>query len=108
MPKKYQPSGEGGTHSPPAMLHHLKKPKWLPGGPKMADGVLKGVYQWVFGYSMQLSINKHSFYEKKLRRRKNGKKMGKKKGLLKIVATTSLPAVDRPNADRCNAVLSCH
>ena len=24
-----------------------------------------------------------------------------------IVATTSLPAVDRPNADRCNAARSC-
>ena len=41
---KYQPSGEGGTRSPPAMLHRLQNPIWPPGGPKMADGVWKGVY----------------------------------------------------------------
>ena len=34
---------------------------------------------------------------------KNGKKKKKKKIRMKIVATTSLPAVDRPNADRWNA-----
>ena len=34
---KYQPSGEGGTRSPPAMPHRLQNPKWRPGGPKMAD-----------------------------------------------------------------------
>ena len=39
---------------------------------------------------------------------KNGKKTGgkKKKRRMKIVATTSLPAVDRPNADRWNAARS--
>ena len=36
------------------------------------------------------------------REKKNGKKK-KKKRRMKIVATTSLPAVDRPNADRWNA-----
>ena len=36
---------------------------------------------------------------------KTGKKR-KKKILMKIVATTSLPAVDRPNADRWNAARS--
>ena len=36
-----------------------------------------------------------------------GKKRGKKeKRLMIIVATTSLPAVDRPNADRWNAARS--
>ena len=34
---KYQPSGAGGTRSPPATPHRL------PGGPKMAEGVWKGV-----------------------------------------------------------------
>ena len=34
----YQPSGEGGTRSPPA------KSKMAARGPKMADGVWKGVY----------------------------------------------------------------
>ena len=38
---KYQPSGEGGTRSPPAPP---AKSKWPPGGSKMADGVLKDVY----------------------------------------------------------------
>ena len=37
--EKYQHSGAGGTRSPPAT------PNRLPVGPKMADGVLKGV-QW--------------------------------------------------------------
>ena len=35
---------------------------------------------------------------------KNGEK---KKRLMERVATTSLPAVDRPNADRWNAAHSC-
>ena len=41
--------------------------------------------------------------------KKNGKKNGKKKKKIrmKIVATTSLPAVDRPNADRWNTARSC-
>ena len=39
---------------------------------------------------------------------KKKKKTGKKrKRRMKIVATTSLPAVDRPNADRWNAARSC-
>ena len=42
--RKHQPSGEGGTRSPPATPHRLQNPKWPPGGPKMADGVWKGVY----------------------------------------------------------------
>ena len=47
--------------------------------------------------------------EKKNGGKKNGKKNGEKKEekrLMKIVATTSLPAVDRPNADRWDAALS--
>ena len=44
IPLKYQPSGAGGTRSPPATPHRLQNPKWLPVGPKMADGVWKGVY----------------------------------------------------------------
>ena len=30
--------------APPAAQHRLKNPKWPPVGPKMADGVRKGVY----------------------------------------------------------------
>ena len=43
-----------------------------------------------------------------MRKGRNGgeKKWGKKR-LMIIVATTSLPAVERPNADRWNAALSC-
>ena len=41
---KYQPTGEGGTRSPPATPHHLQNPKWPPGGPIMVEGVWKGVY----------------------------------------------------------------
>ena len=39
----YQPSGAGGTRSPPSTPHRLQNPKWRPGGPKMADVVWKGV-----------------------------------------------------------------
>ena len=41
---KYQPSGEGGTRSPPATPQRLQNLIWPPGGPKMADGIWKGVY----------------------------------------------------------------
>ena len=37
---------------------NLKNPTWPPGGPKIADGVWKGVYPQVFGRSKQLSLNK--------------------------------------------------
>ena len=41
----------------------------------------------------------------KEKREKRGKKTEKR--LMEIVATTSLPAVDRPNADRWNAARLC-
>ena len=55
---KYQPSGKRGAHSPPETPHCLQNPKWPPVGPKMANGVWKGVYLEVFGRSKQLSLNK--------------------------------------------------
>merc|ERR1711954_388923 len=62
------------------MGHRLQNPKWPPGGPKMADGVWKGVY--VFGHSKQLSLNK--FFDlstPSMRKgRDGGKKTGKKTG----------------------------
>ena len=68
-----------------------------------------------FGLSKQLSLNKFfdpstpSMRKGRDGGKKNGKKNGgekKKKIRMKIVATTSLPAVDRPNADRWNAARS--
>ena len=56
--KEYQPSGEGGTRSPPATPHRLQNRKCPPGGPKMANRVWKGVYLSVFGRSKQLSLIK--------------------------------------------------
>ena len=50
--EEYQPSGEGGTRSPPATPHRLQNPKCLPADPKMADGA------WVFGRSKQFLRNK--------------------------------------------------
>ena len=52
---EYQSSGAGGTRLPPATSHRLQNPKWPPVGPKMADGVLKGVKG---GHSKQLLQNK--------------------------------------------------
>ena len=37
-------AAKGVARSPPATPNRLRNPKWLPGGPKMADGVWKGVY----------------------------------------------------------------
>ena len=55
---------------PGALAHRLQRRNDIKAarGPKMADGVSKGVYSWVFGRSHQLLINKffgseHSFYE---------------------------------------------
>ena len=61
----HQPTGKGGTRSPPA------NPKWPPGGPKMADGVWKGVYSQVFEHSKQLSLNKFFDPEKKRKKKKD-------------------------------------
>ena len=41
-----------------APAHHLQNPKWPPGGPKIADGVWKGVFPQIFGHFKQLSQNK--------------------------------------------------
>ena len=75
----------------------------------MAEGVWKGVYPKVFGRSKQLLLNK--FFDPStpsMRKGRDGEKNGGKKRerRMKIVATTSLPAVDRPNADRWNAARS--
>ena len=56
----------------------------------MADGVGKG----------QLSLNK--FFDPSTPSVKKANS-GEENRLMRIVATTSLPAVDRPNADRWNA-----
>ena len=68
----------------------------------------------VFGRSKQLSQNKFfhpSTPSMRKGRDEEGKKRGgktgkKKKRLMEIVATTSLPTVDRPNVDRWNAARS--
>ena len=41
----YQPCGEGGPRSPLAVVGNPYcplNPKWMSGGPKMADGIWKG------------------------------------------------------------------
>ena len=60
-----------------ALTHRLQNPKWLLGGPKMADRIWKGAYPPVFGHSCQLSLNK--FFDR---------------------STLSLLPVDRLNADQ--------
>ena len=80
-------------------------------GPLNGRGGLEKCLPQVFGRSKQLSLNK--FFDPStpsMRKGRDGgeKKRGeKKKRLMIIVATTSLPAVDRPNADRWNAACSC-
>ena len=73
----------------------------------MADGIWKGVYPLVFGRAHQLSLNR--FFDPStpsMRKGRDGGNGGKKKKIrMKIVATTSLPAVDRPNAARSRQYL---
>ena len=101
--QEYQPSGIGGTRSLPATPCRLQNPKWLPGGPKMADGVWKGAYSWVLWalanfWKIIFLIQAFLLWENVVtEEKKRGEE--KKKRRLKIVATTSLPAVNRPNAD---------
>ena len=68
----------------------------------MAEEVWKGVYPQVFGRSKQLSLNK--FFDPStpsMRKGCNGEKNRKKrKRLMIIVATTSMPAVDRQPPER--------
>ena len=75
----------------------------------MADRVWKGAYPYVFGRSKQLTQNKFfdpSTPSMRKGRARGGKKREKRKRTMRIVATTSLPAVDCPNADRWNAARS--
>ena len=73
----------------------------------MAKGVWKGVYPWVFGRSRQRSQNK--FLDpstpsmRKVDDGEEKRKKKRKKRMAFLVATTSLPAVYRPNDDRWNA-----
>ena len=68
-------------------LQRLQNPKWPPGGPKMAEGVWKGVHPQVFGCSKQLSPNKF-FYPSTpcMRKGRDGEKREKRKRLMIIVA----------------------
>ena len=82
-------------------------------GPKNGRRGLERGVPAGFGLSKQLLLNKFfdpstpSMRKGRDRGKKTGGKMGKKeKRLMIIVATTSLPAVDRPNADRWNAARS--
>ena len=99
---KYRSSGERDTRSLPATPQRLQNPKWPPGAPKWPTGLGK------VSTPRFLGVLSNSFYEKRMQRRKKKRKKRKKKKIrMKIVATTSLPAVDRRNADRWNAPRSC-
>ena len=74
----------------------------------MTDGVWKGVYPYVFGRAKQLLKDK--FFDPSTPSLRKGKaektentENREKKRLMRIVATTLLPVIDRPNADRWNA-----
>ena len=75
----------------------------------MAVGVWKGAYIQVFGHSKQLLLSK--FFDPSTPSMRKGNSGGKErraeKRLMRIVATTSLPAVDRPNDYRWNTARSC-
>ena len=87
----------------------LVKSKMAGRGPQNGQRGLKRCLHSDLGNSKQLSQNK--FFDPStpsMRKGGDGEKTGgKKKRLMKIVATTSLPAVDRPNNDHWNAARSC-
>ena len=75
-----------------ALANRLQNPKWPPGGPKMVEGVWKGVHPSVLGGSKQLLLNK--FFDpttpsmrkgrdggngRRKKNRENRKKKGKKR-----------------------------
>ena len=61
-----------------ALAHRLQNPKWPPWGPKIADGVWKGVYSEVFGRSKQLLLNK--FFDPSPPSMRKGRDRGGKTG----------------------------
>ena len=75
-----------------ALAHRLQRCTTckIQNDPKMADVVWKSVYPEVFGYSKQLLLNK--FFDPSTPSMRKcpdgGKKGGKKKRLMKIMATT--------------------
>ena len=74
----------------------------------MAMGSGKVFTPRFFGHAKQLLLNK--FFDpstSSIRKGDSGEKQKEKKRLMTIVATTSLPAVDRPNTDHWNAPRSC-
>ena len=91
---KYQSSGAGVTLSLPATPHRLQNPKWLLGGPKVADGVWKGVHSQVFWHSHQLLQNK--FFDlstpstREGRNRENGRNKMEWKIMTCLVATNAV------------------
>ena len=103
--QEYQSSGEGGTRSPPAKSK--KAARGLQNGRQGLEmclslgflGILSNFHKINFFDPSTPSMRKGRDGEKK-----NGGK--KRKRRMKIVATTSLPAVNRPNADRWNAACS--
>ena len=107
---KNQPSGEGAHRlqrptacnaAPPATPHHRQNPKWPPGGPKKWPTGSRKVFTPMF---LGILLLNKFFDPSTLSMRKGhneGEKTGgNKKRLMKIVATTSLPAADRWNATR--------
>ena len=93
--------------------NRLQNPKWPLGGPKMANGPGKVSTLGYLGtpinfrkisFLIQALLPREKVTAEKKKEEENGGR--KRKRLMRIVATMSLPAVDRPNADRWNAVRS--
>ena len=66
-------------------------------GPKMADGVWKGVYPSFFGHSKQLSLNK--FFDPStpsMRKVDNGEEKRKKKKIMTFIVATNVIASRPP------------
>ena len=76
---QYQPRGTRGTCPLPIMLHRLQNPKWPSVGPKIANGVWKGGYTFIFLRFSQLSLNKFFDSSTPSMRKINNEETGKQK-----------------------------
>ena len=94
---------------PPAMLYRLQSPKSQQGAPKLATRFWKGVYQYVFGRSLQLLLNKFPdpsppSMRKEDDREKKKKKKKKREIMLLRVATNVVAS--RPPERQLTGILT--
>ena len=96
----------------------MQNPKWPPVGPKMANGVWKGVYSSVCGHSKQLSLNnfldpstpsmrKEDDGEKKRKKKKKKKEEKKRNKIMTFKVATNVIASRPPERRPTGTLHAC-